>query len=288
MHKQILKMFGFLRSFIQFIKVIIVFLVMMLSIYWMQDLSGSNWGWLCFISPVLDLLLDISANFISGSISIFNIIVEYKYLGAFGILLFFFFFSNFMIVISEKIEELYCDGRRAIKKIEEKNLNKSLEKQILAEQKKLKLYKVFVSASVKAKIAHREFKVDMEEQNRIMLKFLMEKTGCTPIKEENGFLFEFRYFDDIDKSLDAFAKLLQSKAPLDYIICVQVFGEDIEKEREQLIKLRDLKILNKIVSFADTIYRYNFNNEKAYKTSMVGLFQKGEESFEVHEFIKRD
>ena len=172
--------------------------------------------------------------------------------------------------------------------MEEKNLNQSLEKQILAEQKKLNKYQVYVSASVKPKMAHREFNVVMEEQNRIMLKFLMEKTGYSPIKKDDGYLFEFNYFNDIDKNLDVFAKLIQSKAPLDYIICVQVFGEDVEKEQNQLEKLKELRILNKIVSFADTIYRYNFNNEKAYATTMVGLFQKGEDSFEVHEFIKRN
>ena len=100
-------------------------------------------------------------------------------------------------------------------------------------------------------------------------------------------MFEFNYFSDIDKNLDVFAKLLHSKAPLDYIICVQVFGENLEKEQMQLEKLKELRILNKIVSFADTVYRYNFNREKGYGTTMVGLFKKGEDSFEVHEFIKR-
>ena len=95
------------------------------------------------------------------------------------------------------------------------------------------------------------------------------------------------YFGDIDKNLDIFMKLLQSKAPLDYVICVQVFGEDLEKEQNQLEKLKELRILNKVVSFADTVYRYNFNNEKGYGTTMVGLFQKEEASFEVHEFVKR-
>ena len=51
--------------------------------------------------------------------------------------------------------------------------------------------------------------------------------------------------------------------------------------------LKSLKILNKIVSFADTAYRYSFNIDKGYAVSQLGLFQKEETTFEVHEYVKK-
>ena len=117
--------------------------------------------------------------------------------------------------------------------------------------------------------------------------FLIEKTNCSPSKKDEGFLFEFNDFERIDTILDSFNKLIQSKAPLDYIICLQVFGEDASKEWNQREVLKNLKILNKIVSFADTAYRYSFNRDKGYTVSQLGLFQKEGTTFEVHEYIKK-
>ena len=42
--------------------------------------------------------------------------------------------------------------------------------------------------------------------------------------------------------------------------------------------------MNKITTLANTVYRYNFNENQRYETSQVGLFQKGNDCFEVHEF----
>ena len=286
MHQFVLKIFKFLKSLIHLFKILIVFFIMMLMIYWAQNLSSSDWGITNFISPFLDLLIDFGNMINSNSFNLFSAVFEYKYFIAFIILLIFYAFCKFLDFFVENLKEFYLKTRKHIKKVEENLLNKSLENQVLNEQKKLKKYQIFVSTSIKNNLKFAKNNVDINEQNKIMLKFLIEKTCCTPKTFENGFLFEFNSFDNVDNVLDCFTKLITSKAPLDYVICMQIFGENYTKENEQLLKMKDLKILNKIVSFADTSYRYSFNKEKSYNISMIGVFQKDNQTFELYEYIK--
>ena len=51
----IAKFFGFLKSCIHFIKILIIFLISMMFLYWMADLKAVNWEWLNFIKPVLEV-----------------------------------------------------------------------------------------------------------------------------------------------------------------------------------------------------------------------------------------
>lgn len=287
MDKIATKIFALSRSGIHFLKMFIIFLIMMLILYWIQNLLGWFWNWTEFLNPFFNLLLDIGEKIAPGSMYLFEALFEYKYFVAIALLIIFYFFANFLIFITDQLEICYFNTALVIRKHEEKNLNKMLENETKEEQVKLKKYKIYVLTSIKKATAHREYNVNLEEQNRIMLKFLIEKTNCSPSKKDEGFLFEFNDFERIDTILDSFNKLIQSKAPLDYIICLQVFGEDASKELNQMEVLKNLKILNKIVSFADTAYRYSFNRDKGYTVSQLGLFQKEGTTFEVHEYIKK-
>ena len=130
---------------------------------------------------------------------------------------------------------------------------------------------------------------DMNEQNQIMNKFLIEKTGISPQKcEEGGFIYTFESFEHIDEVLDVFSKLPESKAPIDYIICVQVLGADFRQEVLQLKELISLKMLNKITTLSDTAYRYSFNKNQKYSLSQLGVFQKPNGTFEVHQFVRKN
>ena len=117
-----------------------------------------------------------------------------------------------------------------------------------------------------------------------MIKFLIEKTGLVPEKFEDGFLFSFNDFNNIDNTLDIFSKLIKSEATLDYVICVQMIDKNYIKQKEQLKHLINLRFVNKISTLADTIWRYSYNTVQKYKTSQLGVFQKGEDTYEAHEF----
>ena len=288
MHKSILKFFNFLKSCTQFLKILEVFSMLMMLLYWIQNLTGDFWSWSAFMNPFLDLMLEIGNYAAPGSIMLFAAVFEFKFLIAmlmFGAL---YALIHFCYIGICSLEEGYEQGRKIVRKFEENRFNKSLEKQSILEQKKITRYQVYVEARVKPKFAHREYNINLEEQNQILLKHLIEKTSQCPEKYEKGYLFTFESFGQIDEILDIFEKLPKSKAPLDYVICVQVIGLNSVLEREQMKTLISLETVNKITTLADTAYRYGFNDICKYETIQVGLYQKTDRTCEVHEFIRKD
>ena len=119
MHKFMLKFFGFLKSSAQFLKVVTIFCLLCLILYWIEHLAHFNWAWLNFIKPLLDAFLEVGNAISDGSVTLFEAVFEYKY----GIALIFFltlyFVAHAIQMGFEGLEELYSDGRRLVKKIQE-------------------------------------------------------------------------------------------------------------------------------------------------------------------------
>ena len=226
MHKTMLKFFEFLKNCAQFIKIIAVFLILMLLLYWIQNLANYSWSWLNFFAPFFDFLLDIGDYVSNGSIKLFAAVFEFKYLVAMIILGSFFALGHFAEIASQSVENLYGEGRKLVRKIEEDMFNKSLETQQTFEQSKIKRFQIYVETFIKPKYVHKEYNVNLEEQNQLMNKFIIGKTGICPQKYEKGFLYTFESFAKIDSILDVFEKLPKSKAPIDYLICVQILGNN--------------------------------------------------------------
>ena len=284
MHKLVLNFFGMLRSLLQLSRVLIVFTIMTLLLYWIQDLAGFNYSFLNFIKPLLESLLSISSSISDGSIQIFAAEFEFKYAIANIILLFLYMFTHFLNGVVDKTEELYCDGRNAIKKMEENALNTKLELNAKLEQKKLKRFDVYVGLMEKKKFSQQVANVDMKEQANILNKFLIEKLAVNPKAYGEGYIYSFGNIEKIDGVLDVFFKAIHSKAPVNYIVCVQVMGANEVFEKQQLERLASLNITNKIIAMPDTVWRYRFNEKTKYETSQLGDFKSQGEEFEVHEF----
>ena len=284
MHKFILEIFEFLKNLLYLCKILILFCILMLLMVWIQDLTSQSWGWTDFIKPLIDLFVIAGAAISSKSITIFDATFEYKYFWALVIFVLLYAIFNFLIIALEALKETYGEGRKIVKKIQEDAFNKSLEKKITSEQEQIKKYQIYVSTSIKKKFSHKECNVDIEEQNKIMNKFLIGKTAISPTKFQEGFLYSFNDFNHIDDNLEHFFKLLKSDAPLDYIICVQIISKDVTKETNQLRELISLKFVNKITTLSDTVWRYKFNSSHRFSTSQLGVFQKNGGTFEVHQF----
>lgn len=258
----------------------------MLLLYWIKNLAGLDWAWLNFISPILDFFLSIGEAISKDSWVLLGAVFEYKYMWALFILLVFYYIANLFTAITEYMEQMFDEGKKIVKRIEEKNFNKQLENELSDEQLAIKKYCIYVETSIKKKYAHLESNVDLEEQNKLMNKFLIEKLNVQPSLYKNGFLYNFSDFNSIDTVLDVFFKLLKSNAPLNYNICVQIFSNDKAIEMGNLDKLIDLKFENKISTLSDTVYRYKFNKFHKYGTSQLGIFQHGGTTVEAHEFIE--
>ena len=279
MHKFVLNIFNFLRSLLHFFKILFVFSILMLLFYWVENLTHANWAWLNFIKPFLDFFLSISSKINSDSIDLLGALFEYKFGIALIIFVVLFYIMNFLRFLVNFLEEVYEKSYSLCKKTEENILNKSLQYSVEKEEKKIKKYSILIKTALKKKFSHKELNINIVEQNSLMNKFIIEKLSVTPKNFEDGFLYDFYDFDEIDAVLDIMFKVLNSSAPLDYAICVQI-GNDVLK----LKKLVDLKYYGKITMLAETSYRYRYNKTHRYKTSQVGLFQNGNNTIEVHEF----
>ena len=284
MHKGVLNLFGFLKSTAQFIKIVIVFFILLHLLFWIQNLTGGEFGFLKPFIPILSSFLYIGEMGSKDSLDLLGAKFEYKYLIALFAYMVLYLIDHLAYKGIELTEGVYNSGYKKAKEAEEKTFNKQLASDQSTEQKMLRRYNIYVSTSIKPKFSHREQKVNLEKQNMIMNKFLIEKTGISPTPYEGGFLYSFGNFAAVDNNLQYFFKLLKSTAPLDYIICIQILGKDLVKEDKQLKELISLKFVNKISACADTAYRYRFNASHRYETSQLGLFQKDGETFEVHEF----
>ena len=285
MHKFMLKMFEFSKNFIQFLKIVSLFFVMLTILYWIENLTGFNWNWIRIFTPILDVFVYIGSLFFNNSYEIFNAAFEFKYIGAIIFLLICYFACNGLNTITEKFEEFYCDTRRCIKKLEEDNFNRQIANEQEKEQKQLKNFVVYVSARIKKNYDNKNFNISLDEHNKKMNKFLIAETLVSPEIYGKGYLYKFSNFENIDKLLAVFFKLLEKNTQFDFVIAVQVYGRNFETEK--LDKLIDLDLTNKITMFADTAYRYKFNEIKSYSIEQIGLFQKGENTLEALYFERK-
>ncbi len=286
MHKLILKIFALLKNIVYFIKIVMMFFLLLHLLYWIQNLTNGHYLWLTFFKPVLEFFVSIGKCVSDGAIDAFGALFEYKYFIAVCIYVGLFYLCNLIIMLLEQLEDKYDDAHRFIKKTQEKIYNTEFKVTQENIEKKYIEYKIFVSAKLKKKFTHQELGFNLDEQMKIMQEFLTEKTGVYPVKYRNGFLYSFNNFNLVDGVLTVFFKLIKSNSPLDYFINVQIVEDGNSICMEELNQLIDLMHENKITMLSNTAYRYKFNVGHKYGTSQLGLFQKGKDMLEVHEFIE--
>lgn len=286
MNKLVENLFKFLRSTIEFVKIVDIFFIMMLILYWIQILTSSAWGWFKIFKPVLDFVLHIASLIYSGSENIWGVVFEYKYLIVIAIFLIIYKVMDFIINFLFFLEDLYRDGCRKFNQFELDRYNKSFQKQQLEEQLKIKHYMIYVEALPKSQKKMQEFQIDLEAIRKDLLKHLIDKIGTCPEKYCDGFLFKFLSVHDIDKVIGILQKLPKVSSPVDYVMCVEIMDSDFQSSMEKLTQLVSLKILNRVITMADTVYRYDFNSSKNYKVSSLGIYKKDDLTFEVYEFLE--
>ncbi len=279
MHKFILGIFSFIKSFIYFLRMVSVFCIVMLVLYWIQNLIHAEWSWLGFIKPFLDGLLELANSIYSISFDVFGTVFELKYLSAVIILVILSLVLKLLSFGFNVLEGLYKGARAVCKKTEEVIFNKKLQNDMKNEQKKLTKYTVTIHTQIKVKYAHQEVQVNLDEQNQLMNKFISEKLNVKPMVYQGGYMYMFNNFERVDAVLDVLFKIINSQAPLNYAICVQI-GDNAS----QLNKLIELKNFGKITMASDTAYRYGFNEDKRYQLVQAGIFQYEGGTLELHEF----
>lgn len=279
MNNLILKIFGFIKNVIYFFRMASVFLIIMLVLYWIQNLIGAQWGWMNFIKPLLEWVLNFANSIYSLSFDFFGANFELKYLTALSLLALFAVAMKFVDFGVSVLEGAYKSAHFVYKKTTEKVFNDNLESKITYEQKKLKKYTLVIHTQVKKKFSHQELHIDIDHHNELMNDFISSKTSQTPSEYDGGFMYSFDNFDKIDSVLVLLFKILNANGPLDYAFCIQ-----IDDQINKLNKLVELKHFGKVTMAADTAYRYRFNASHRFQVVPVGEFKYDGGTLEVHEF----
>ena len=265
MDKLILKLFTLTRNCLEFVKILNIFSIMLLILYWIQNLTGKPWSWFGIFTPFFDFFLDISANFTSLTIPIWGANFELKYVVA--LILFLLIYGLFTLLCAglSIIEELYTNTKKIVEKFELAHYSKSLLKQEDLEQQKIKNYMLYIEGVQRQKKEYSLNNTNIETLNKELLKFLINKIGSCPEKLNNGYLFRFLPIAQIDNVLDVLFKLPESEAPMNYIMCIQVIDSKPEKAMEEIMNIISLKLLNKVIALTNTTCRYQYNASQKYK-----------------------
>lgn len=284
MHKFITGIFNFLKNLVYFFRIVTFFCILMLLLFWIQNLTKGNWEWLGFIKPFLNFLLETANSIYPLTFDFFGTVFEFKYISATILLLVAALIFRGLEFGIGFVEGLYNSGRFLCRKVEENVFNKQMQSKIEQTQKAITSYSIVVTTYEKAKNPYDTTVVNMQEQNSIMNRFIMEKLNVTPKSFENGFIYKFDSFDNIDDVLDIFFRVINSKAPINYSICININTNNPSKDSEILKKLSQLKYTGKIYMSAETAFRYDFNAIKKYETEQIGVYQYNKSTIDVYEF----
>ena len=287
MHKFILGVFAKSKSFFQFLQVVDAFMILMFIIFWTEHVSEAEWSLMDFLRPVFNGLLSLGSLINDTSFNVFGTIFEVKYFVVLVILILILPLIHVLYLLLCGSQDVYETGRNKVHKIQENAFNKKMADEQTYQQKKLQSYVIYVSAKLKNDRITKLSNVNLDEQINLMNKFLIEQTGTAPVKFDDGYVYRFFKFDNIDYILKSFFKVIHSEAPLDYQVCVILEEVNKAKQDERLRNLISLGFMNKISMLSNVVYRYGFIEKQRYSTSLLGLFKDGNDTIEVHEFVEQ-
>ncbi len=279
MNKIILGLFRILYNIVNIFILLCSFTIIMMTCYWIENIVNANWIWLNVFKSALNQIIDFTNNIIPFAGNVFGRAFDSKILVSSILLILLILVSKYFLNVLQDIKSSYENLHVTYKLNAEKNLNKKLAKNISKEQEKISKYMVLINTKIKKKFSHEELNINIDEQNKIMNDYIFSKINTQYQNFNGGFLYYFDDFNKIDDVLTILFKIIKSSAPLDYAICIQ-----IENDLDKIKKLADLENFGKIIMSSDTVLRYKHNKAHRFGTSCVGVYQKDEGTFEIHEF----
>ena len=282
-HKIMMSTFNGLINAERSLRVVCVFFMMMLSLYWIQNLIGAKWDWMAFIAPSLDWILEESNSIFPFSFDFWGKSFEVKYFSAAIIIFVIILILKVISLILEFMRDFYEEMSVKYRKAREDLFNEGLKTLVELKERRTKNYSLYIQTGLSKKYLQKSMIIDLHEQNNLMNNFITERTHVEPIEYKQGFLFRFNNFDKIDSVIDILYRIINSPAPLRYLICIQAGDND-----EQLDRLIALQEWGRILIAADTLCRYMCNETRRYKSRPVGIFQKDQSvhTLELHEFVE--
>ncbi len=262
-----------IENILQFIMLCLLFYILFFVIYIIFALA--NAPFINYMQPLVQLLLSIAEQYNVMGSNVGGYIISLVIL--FSILGVLFLLKNIFEFITLKLNRF----RISCIQFEEKQLNKSLKREIKSLNKNLKYALVYFEL-LPQKIQGVE--VSLEEQYQLLIKFFSSKFFRMPQKYKNGYLFKDVDFETLDTFFEAFLKALNSAAPVKYLFAVQVVDENgYEVAYSELDSLVKTGLYGHILLTPATKLRYEHNKTIQYEMTVVGNYVNDGEYRNVYE-----
>ena len=283
MNKLKLFLFNSIKNLEKFLLVVGVFLIVMITLYWIQGAMNASWRWVNFFAPVLDSIVTTSNKIFTFKLYFGDSFLDLTNIKAIIFLLMLILAIYLLDILTGKIEEFCDDIYRTCKKVNEDLFNKQLAHKVSKEEKQLNRYMFYVQIRLKSQILANRFikNINIEEQKQLVHKYILDRiTVDAHTNYLDGVLYYMRDFNKVDGVVDVLKQIPNLSEFCDYLCCVQI-SEDITR----LNRIIGIQSWGKITISADTLLRYNYNKCQRYKTSNVGIFQSNGTTIEIHEFV---
>ena len=151
MHQIILWIFTKLKDLEKTLRIIVVFIIMAIGLYWFMNLLGKDWVWFSFMKPILDPILNTAENMYSGSFDFWGKAFEVKYFVAVIFLLIVVFCLKGINIIFEFLQDLYEDIHLKFKKAQEKAMNLDLKEEVETKERQITKFLLYIQTKSSSK-----------------------------------------------------------------------------------------------------------------------------------------
>lgn len=283
------KIFEWATNFLQFLRVVLVFLCFFTIFYWILELAGVDF--IKFAAPFFEFIKNTVHIFYNKTTLINGKELDFVFLVAVVVFLLVIWWLKFVIDFMEVLETKFEKIYEHLRKREEKIFNENLEKEYLeAEYKNDKvLFLVKFTASNLTKDSYFERNVEEgvnEKEKAVLKEFnsnIFENLRCPSEFLDNGVLLYFKDFENIDKFIlqieytiqDLKEKYREEKWQINYTAGIDVYADtkEVEPKIQTLKNLLKLDSNNKIICLSSFKHRYLLRKYKKYDFESQGFYQ---------------
>lgn len=250
------ELFKLLINFLQFLRVVLVFMAFATTLYWIMQLAGATF--FDFITMIFESLKAFIHSFYTRTVEINSIAIDFSFLLATFIMLGISWGLKYAVEALEQAEEKYDAINSVIKRESEKVFNLALEQQYLHEENKnnnvLILIKISALNLAKDSYFNKDVNVGVEEKQIEVVKELSEiihsRIKCQKRSSKNELLISLKPFESVDDAIIELKTILkeiknkykQDKWQVSPLVAVETYA----KEEEAGEKLSNLKKLVKL------------------------------------------
>lgn len=170
------------------------------------------------------------------------------------------------------------------RRFEDKQVNLSIHRSAKNMNKKISKCMVYLELKKKEHLVET---VDLKEQYELLNKYLSSKVGVVPENFLDGFLYKFPDIEKIDSDIVYFFYAIKSKAPVDYMMILQVIEKSLLVAQDEIQKLRSAGLYNSIIMSPTTSLRYEYNDARAYTNGIIGHYLCGNEEMSIYELKEK-